>query len=113
MKNAEPTNLDNNNKARFLVRWFNGNKESMEEYHREYSRKAFVSPKFLRMEFLRNENLSEVADVLKFQKLEKFVKLSGNIYLNLVKVLLTNMWIDEVVIYSQVKGVNIAIIDEV
>jgi len=85
----------------------------MEEYHKEYSRKAFVSPKFLRMEFLRNENLSEVADVLKFLKLEKFVKLSGNIYPDLVKVFLTNMWIDEGIIYSQVKGVDTTITDEV
>jgi len=85
----------------------------MEEYHKEYNRKAIVNPKFLRMEFLRNENLNQVADLLKFQKLEKFVKFTVNIYPDLVKVFLTNMWIDEGVIYSQVKGVDIAITNEV
>jgi len=87
--------------------------ESINEYHREFSQKAFVNPKFLRMEFLRNENLNQVVDLLKFQRLERFVKLSGNIYLDLVKVFLTNMWIDDGVIYSQVKGVDMAITDEV
>jgi len=87
--------------------------ESINQHHREFSRKAFVNPKFLRMEFLKNENLNQVADLLKFQKLERFVKLSGNIYLDLVKVFLTNMWIDNGVIYSQVKGVDMAITDEV
>jgi len=100
MKNTEPANSDVDNEVGFLVCWFNGNKESMEEYHKEYSRKAFVNPKFLRMDFLRNENLNQVVDLLKFQKLEKFVKLTGNIYPYLVKVFLTNMWIDEGVIYS-------------
>jgi len=48
-----------------------------------------------------------------FQKVERFVKLSGNIYPDLVKVFLTNMWIDDGVIYSQVKGVGMAITDKV
>ena len=87
--------------------------ESINEYHREFSQKTFVNPKFLRMEFLRNENLNQVVDILKFQKLERFVKLSGNIYPDLVKVFLTNMWIDAGVIYSQVKGVDMAITNEV
>jgi len=87
--------------------------ESINEYHKEFSRKAFVNPKFLRMEFLKSENLNQVADLLKFQRLERFVKLSGNIYPDLVKVFLTNMWIDDGVIYSQVKGVDMAITDEV
>jgi len=113
MKNAELVNSDDDNEAGFLMRWFNGNKESMEEYHKEYSRKTFVNPKFLKMEFLINENLNQVADLLKFQKLEKFLKLTGNIYPDLVKVFLNNMWIGEGVIYSQVKGVDMAITDEV
>jgi len=41
------------------------------------------------------------------------VKLTGYIYPDLVKVFLTNIWIDEGIIYSQVKGVDIVIIDEV
>ena len=87
--------------------------ESINEYHKEFSQKTFVNPKFLRMEFLRNENLNQVVDILKFQRLERFVKLSGNIYPDLVKVFLTNMWIYDGVIYSQAKGVDMAITDEV
>jgi len=112
-KHVEQHDSDDNNESDFLTRWFGGNMESINEYHREFSQKTFVNPKFLRMEFLRNENLNQVVDILKFQRLEHFVKLSGNIYPDLVKVFLTNMWIDEGVIYSQVKGVDMAITDEV
>jgi len=49
-------------------------------------RKVIISPKFLRMEWLKEEKLDEVRDSLKHQKLEKFLKLSGNTYLDLVKV---------------------------
>ena len=87
--------------------------ESINKYHREFNQKAFINPKFLRMKFLRNENLNQVVDLLKFQRLEHFVKLSVNIYPDLVKVFLINMWIDDGVIYSQVKGVDMAITDEV
>ena len=72
-----------------------------------------VNPKFLRMKFLKNENLNQVVDLLKFQRLKHFIKLSGNIYPDLVKVFLTDMWIDDGVIYSQVKGADMAITDEV
>jgi len=113
VKEVEQHDSDDNNEFGFLTRWFGGNMESINEYHREFIQKAFVNPKFLRMEFLRNENLNQVEDILKFQKLEHFVKLSGNIYLDLVKVFLTNMWIDDGVIYSQVKGVDMAISNEV
>jgi len=95
------------------LRWFGDDMESINEYHREFSHKTFVNLKFLRMEFLRNENLNQVVDILNFQKLERFVKLSGNIYPDLVKVFLRNLWIDDGVIYSQVKGVDMAIMDEV
>ena len=96
----EQHDLENNNETGFLIRWFGDNMETINEYHREFSHKTFVNPKFLRMEFLRNKNLNQVVDILKFQKLERFVKLSGNIYPDLVKVFLTNLWIDDGVIYS-------------
>jgi len=112
-KPVEQHDSDDNNESGFLTRWFGDNMESINEYHREFNHKTFGNPKFLRMEFLRNENLNQVVDMLKFQKLKRFVKLSGNIYPDLVKVFLTNMWIDDGVIYSQVKGVDMAITDEV
>ena len=91
-KPVEQHDSDDNNESGFLTRWFGDNMESINEYHREFSHKTFVNPKFLRM---------------------KFVKLSGNIYPDLVKVFLTNMWIDDGVIYSQVEGVDMAITNEV
>jgi len=113
VKQVEQHDFDDNNESSFLTRWFGGNMESNNECHREFSQKTFVNSKFPRMEFLRNENLNQVVDILKFQRLDRFVKLSGNIYPDLVKVFLTNMWIDDGLIYSQVKGVDMAITDEV
>jgi len=80
LKQVEQHDSDVNDEAGFLARWFDGNMESINEYHREFSRKAFVNPKFLRMKFLKNENLNQVTNLLKFQRLERFVKLSGNVY---------------------------------
>ena len=51
--------------------------------------------------------------MLKFQKLDRFFKLTGNTYPDLVKVFLTNIWYDEENLYSQVKGIDIAINEEV
>jgi len=87
--------------------------EKTQEFHREYSKKFIIAPKFIRMLSLKEQNLDEVREVLKFQKLEKFVRLTGNVYPDLVKVFLTNMWYDEDAIYSQVKGVDVCINDEV
>jgi len=104
---------EDNNETNYLERWFVGNQESINDYYRRYSRKAIISPKFLSMEWLKEENLDEVRDILKFQKLERFMKMSGNTYPDLVKVFLMNMWYDDETIYSQVKGVHVAINDEV
>jgi len=65
------------------------------------------------MLWLKLKNLDEVREVLKFQKLKKFVRLSGNVYPDLVKVFLTNLWYDEDAIYSQVKRVDMCINDKV
>jgi len=97
----------------YLERWFSRNQESIEDYYHEVSKKAIISPKFIRMEWLEEEKLDEVRNLLKYQKLEKFLKLFGNTYLDLVKVFLTNMWFDDDVMYSQVKGVDMGINDEV
>ena len=102
-----------NNEPDYLDRWFVGNQESIEEYYKMYSRKIIVTPKVLSLEWLKEEKLDEVRDMLKFQKLDRFLKLTGNTYPDLVKVLLTNIWHDEENLYSQVKGIDIAINEEV
>jgi len=104
---------NDNNEPDYLDRWFVGNQESIEEYYKLYSRKIIVTPKVLSLECLKEEKLNEVRDMLKFQKLDRFLKLTGNTYPDLVKVFLTNMWHDEENLYSQVKGIDIAINEEV
>jgi len=91
VKNVDPSDTS---ETGYLEKWFVGNHESMEEYHKKYRRKAIIASKFLRMLWLKEEKLDEVREALKFLKLEKFVRLSGNVYLDLVKVFLTNMWYD-------------------
>ena len=110
VKNAKP---DEFNETNYLESWFVGNYESMEEYNREVSRKVTIAPKVLKMLWLKEEKLDDVREALRFQKLEKFVRLSRNVYLDLVKKFLTNIWSDEEAIYSQVKGIDIFINDEV
>ena len=66
----------------------------------------------LSLDWLKEEKLDEVRDMLKFKKLDS-LKLTENTYPNLVKVFLTNMWYDEENLYLQVKGTDIAINEEV
>jgi len=110
VKNAEPADIIDTD---YLDSWFVGNRENIQEFHREYSRKVIIAPKFIRMLLLKEQNLDKVRQVLKFQKLEKFVRLPDNAYPDLVKVFLTNLWYDEDAIYSQVKGVDMCINEEV
>jgi len=67
----------------------------------------------LSLVWLKDEKFDEARDMLKFQKLDKFLKLTGNTYPDLVKVFLTNMWYDEENLYSQVNGIDMAINEEV
>jgi len=102
-----------NNEPDYLDTWFVGNQVSIEEYYKLYNRKIIITPKVLTLEWLKEDKLNEVRDMLKFQKLDKFLKLTRNTYLDLVKVFLTNMWYDEENLYSQVKGIDTAINEEV
>jgi len=54
-----------NNEFGYLERWFSRNQESIEGYYREFSRKAIISPKFIRMEWLKEKKLDEMRDLLK------------------------------------------------
>jgi len=110
VKNVE---LSEFNETCYLERWFVGNYKSVEEYHREFNRKVIISPKVLKMLWLKEEKLDDVRKALRFQKLEKFVRLSGNVNRDLVNAFLTNMWSDQEAIYSQVKGIYIYINDDV
>jgi len=54
-----------------------------------------------------------VRSLLKEQMLKRFLKKSGNIYPDLVKVFYTNLQFNGDIVISQVKGVNIEITNEV
>ena len=82
---------DEPSKSDYLERWFCENQESIDDYYKLYSRKVIISPKMLSLDWLKEEKLGEVRNMLKFQKLDQFLKLTGNTYPYLVKVFLTNM----------------------
>jgi len=65
--NAEPSEF---NETGYLECWFAGNYKSMEEYHREFSRKVIIAPKVLKMLWMKEEKLDDVREALRFQKLE-------------------------------------------
>jgi len=100
---------DDNNESDYLDRWFIENQENIEEYYKLYSRKIIITPKVLSLDWLKEEKLDKVRDMLNFQNLDRFMKLSGNTYPGLLKVFLTNIWYDEENIYSQVKRIDMAI----
>jgi len=54
---------------------------------------------------MNEEKMDDVRELLKHQKLERILNLSGNLYPDLVKVFLFNFWFDDDVMYFQVKGV--------
>ena len=60
-----------------------------------------------------NKKLDEVRDILKHQKLDRFLKLDGNLYPDSVKFLFTNLSFDGDGMYYHVKGVDMTINDEV
>jgi len=97
------SSFEDNNETDYLERWLIRNQESINDYYRRYNRKAIISPMFLSVEWLKEEKLDEVRDILKFQKLERFLKMFGNTYPDLGKDFLINMWYDDETIYFQVK----------
>ena len=50
----------------YLDSWFAGNRESIQEFYREYSRKVIIVPKFIKMLWFKEQNLDEGKEVLKF-----------------------------------------------
>jgi len=99
---------EDNNETDYLERWFVGNQDNIDDYYKLYSRKVIISPKVLSMGWLKEESLDEVRNMLKFQNLYCFLKLSRNTYPDLVKVFLTNMWYDDEALSFEVKGIVIA-----
>jgi len=57
---------EENNETDYLERWFIGDQESIDDYYLLFSKKVIISPKVLSMDWLKEERLDEVRDILKF-----------------------------------------------
>jgi len=71
------------------------------------------TPKHVSLDWLKSEELLDVAESLEFQGLEKFFRLTGNIYPDLTKVFFTNLKVKGDRFESRVKGVIMDITHEV
>lgn len=56
---------EENNETRHLERWFSGNQKQIDIYLHEISHKVINNSKFLRLEWLEQENLNNVKRMLK------------------------------------------------
>ena len=92
---------------------FAGDTNLINKYLLETSRKNVNTPKVVSFTWMKQQKLDSVRSVLKEQKLKMFLELTGNIYLDLVKVFYTNLSFDGDSLVSIVKGVDMIITSEV
>jgi len=86
---------------------------SINTYLTTVSQKVINTPKHVSLDWLKSEELLDVAESLEFQGLEKFLGLTGNIYPDLTKVFFTNLKVKGDKFESRVKGVIMDITPEV
>jgi len=96
-----------------LEGWFSRDAELINKYLHETSRKSVNTPKLVSFTWIKQQNLSTVRSLLKEQRLKRFLELTGNIYLDLVKVFYTNLKFDSNSLVSHVKGVDMEITNDV
>jgi len=92
-----------------LESWFSGEGEQIQKYLHEISRKVINNPKLISFNWMKQKKLMEVRNLLKEQMLKRFLEMSGNIYLDLVKVFCTNLQFVGDNLCSHVKGLDIEI----
>jgi len=102
-----------NNNQGILERWFAGDVEAMTTFMHDMSIKQINVPKVLEFSWLKSGNLAEPRVVLKHQRLKHFLKITRNVYPDLVKVFYTNLTQDGRKLVSHVKGVKITVTTEV
>jgi len=95
-----------------LESWFSGEDEKIEKYLHETSRKTTNNPKLISFNWLKEQKLTEVRDLLKEKLLKRFLQMSGNIYPDLVRVFYTNFQIVGDNLCSHVKEVDLEITHE-
>jgi len=96
-----------------LESWFSKEDEKFEKYLHETSRNAINNPKLISFNWLKEQKLIEVRDLLKELLLKRFLQMYENIYLDLVRVFYTNVQIVGDNLCSHVKGVDLEITYEV
>jgi len=96
-----------------LEREFAGDEEGINAYIHGMSRKQINIPNVLDFNWLKSKKLAETRSALKHQKLNKLLKLIGNVYLDLVKVFYTNLTLDGKNIVFFVKGIKMKVTNDV
>jgi len=96
-----------------LEGWFSGEPELINKYLHETSRKIVNTPKLVSFTWMKQQNLTAVRNLLKEQRLKRFLELTGNIYLDLVKIFYTNLQFNGDSLVSHVKGVDMVITNDV
>jgi len=92
-----------------LEEWFEGHKDRIQTFLIEINRKQMILPKVICMSWLRAENFGTLEQHLKAQKFKTFLKLSGKVYPDLVKVFYANLKFSNGILKSSVKGVEMEI----
>jgi len=71
------------------------------------------NPKVVSFSWLKSQKLDDVRRLLKEQLLKRFLEMKGNIYLDLIRVLYTNLKCEGNNLVSHVKGVDMETTHEV
>jgi len=96
-----------------LEGWFAGDTNLINKYLVETSRKNVNTPKVVSFTWMKQQKLDSVRNILKEQKLKRFLELIGNKYPYLVKVFYTNLHFDGDSLVTHVKCVDMIIKSEV
>jgi len=89
-----------------LKHGFEGHEDSIQTFLIEITRKKITIPKVLCFSWLMAKNFEVLQQHLESQKLKTSLELSGNIYLDLVKVFDANLKFSNGILKSSVKGVE-------
>jgi len=92
---------------------FSGESKLIAKFMQETSRKIINTPNLVYFSWMKQQNLTVVSNLLKEQKLKRFLEMFGNIYLDFMKVFYTNLQFNGDNLNSHVKGVDIEITHEV
>jgi len=96
-----------------LEGWFLGDADFINKYLLETSRKSVNTPKMVSFTWMKQQKMDTVRNILKEQRLKRFLELTGNIYPDLVKVFYTNLHFNGDSLISHVKGLEMVITSDV